>query len=88
MDIKFLVEHYDKCCVEEMYPFADENSFRKHLRELLEELDDVEIVIKEEISTKELVDLVNEKFNYSDGDFWRIMYKVEDDGIITKLIGD
>ena len=71
-----MVLHYERCSVEEVFLFSNENEFKSHLLKLLNEVTE-EVNVNENISLEELIKLIDKTFNYDDGDFWRIPMKIK-----------
>ena len=76
--VEYMLLRYDKYIVEEVYTFADVKQLKQHLITLLQHpaIDNVNSLSREKI-----IKHVDDRWNYVDGDFWQLSYKIEDDGV-------
>jgi hypothetical protein len=75
--VKFLLLCYDKYIVENIYLFQDEESLKKHLiNMLLRDCSPRNIEIDDNNTMKEVMHIINKEYNYDDGDFCNLVYKV------------
>jgi len=76
--MKYFLLYYDKYLVNEIHTFDSKTKLKEHLITLLQypPINNVE-----NLSLKDIYKHVNERWNYSDGDFWRLLYQLENDGV-------
>jgi len=76
--VEYILLRYDKYIVEEIYTFENVDQLKQHLITLLQHptIDNVK-----SLSIKEIIKHIDNRWNYTDGDFWQISYKIEDDGV-------
>jgi hypothetical protein len=72
---KYAIAIYEKSVVEEIEIFYTDIKFRKKLKELLRDVEEVDVSSLDKLKTIKLIRLVNKYLNYSDGDFWHLMYE-------------
>jgi hypothetical protein len=83
-----MILYYNKYLVEEVYLFNTEAEFKNHLLvelayDVVKSNDDI-IVDLDSFSTGELIQFIKKYFNYNDGDFWKLMFRVRD-GVGTQI---
>jgi hypothetical protein len=84
-EIEFLLLCYDKYFVEKVITFANAEELKKHLITLLRG-EDPPIEKIEDLSLERIIAYVNERWNVTDGDFWRIVHEIDQNGIAWPIL--
>lgn len=82
---KFLVCVYYKYLVEEIYPFDNEEQLKKYFIKLLQH---PPINNVESYSIEVIMHHINKRWNYTDGDFWRLVYKLNSKQVYELIYQD
>ena len=80
--VEYMLLRYDKYIVEEVYTFETVDELKQHLITLLQHptIEDVN-----NLSIQEIIKHIDSRWNYTDGDFWQLSYKIEDDGVARMM---
>jgi len=75
---KFSIVVFDKSSVEETLVYDTPNDFYEGIKGLFKEHVDGDEILEsiegKDIKLSEMIKLLNETFNYDDGDFWRLPF--------------
>lgn len=72
---KYGIAFYEKSVVKTFEVYNTKKAFRNKLKEILRDEEEIDVSKLDRMKTIKLIRLVNKHRNYTDGDFWNLMYE-------------